>query len=320
MNGPAARQRRGPDVFAILSPMKPTLLILAAGMGSRYGGLKQIDPMGPSGETILDYSVFDAVRAGFGKAVFVIRPDFERDFRDRVLAKFAGHIETECAFQTLDMLPGGFSVPEGRVKPWGTTHAVLCSRDVVTAPFAMINADDFYGRDSFAVLGRRLAALPVDSSAYCMVGFTLKNTLSDHGTVARGVCETDARGFLTDIRELLQVRRTVGGVEDIGPGGPTMLTGDEPVSLNMWGFTPHIFPQLDAGFRGFLAAHGTEQKSECYIPMSVGELVKSGRATCEVLRTTSSWFGATYSEDKAIVQQSLAALVRAGEYPAALWT
>jgi len=320
MNGPAARQRRGPDVFGILPHMKPTLLILAAGMGSRYGGLKQIDPMGPSGETILDYSVFDAVRAGFGKAVFVIRPDFEQDFRDRVLAKFVGHIETECAFQTLDMLPSGFSVPEGRVKPWGTTHAVLCSRGAVSTPFAMINADDFYGRDSFAVLGRRLAALAVDSSAYCMVGFTLKNTLSDHGTVARGVCETDAHGFLTDIRELLHVRRTADGVEDIGPGGATMLTGDEPVSLNMWGFTPHIFPQLDAGFREFLTAHAADQKSECYIPMSVGELVKSGRATCEVLRTTSTWFGATYSEDKAIVQQSLAALVRAGEYPESLWT
>jgi hypothetical protein len=289
-------------------------------MGSRYGGLKQIDPMGPSGETILDYSVFDAVRAGFGKAVFVIRPDFEQDFRDRVLNKFAGHIETACAFQTLDTLPAGFSVPEGRTKPWGTTHAVLCSREAVTTPFAMINADDFYGRDSFAVLGRRLASVPADASAYCMVGFTLKNTLSDHGTVARGVCETDARGFLADIRELTQVRRTADGVEDIGPGGPIRLTGNEPVSLNMWGFTPHVFPQLDGSFRGFLTKHGSEQKSECYIPMSVGELVKSGQATCEVLRTTSTWFGATYSEDKAIVQQNLAALVREGEYPARLWS
>lgn len=300
--------------------MKPTLLILAAGMGSRYGGLKQIDPMGPSGETILDYSVFDAIRAGFGKVVFVIRPDFERDFRERVMGRFADRIATDCVFQTLDRLPDGFGVPEGRTKPWGTTHAVLCSRERVHEPFAMINADDFYGRESFAVLGRRLAALEVDSSAYCMVGFTLSNTLSDHGTVARGVCRTDDRGFLTDIRELLQVRRTAEGAEDSGAGEVVKLTGREPVSMNMWGFTPHVFPQLDDSFRGFLAAHGGEPKSECYIPMTVGELVKAGRATCEVLGTTSSWFGATYAEDKPIVQRSIRALVEAGEYPSCLWS
>jgi hypothetical protein len=300
--------------------MKPTLLILAAGMGSRYGGLKQIDPMGPSGETLLDYSVFDAVRAGFGRVVFVIRPDFERDFRERVLSRFVGRIDADCVFQTLDRLPPGFTLPEGRTKPWGTTHAVLCGRDAITTPFAMINADDFYGRDSFAVLGRRLATLTADSSAYCMVGFTLENTLSDHGTVARGVCQTDDRGFLTTIRELTQVRRTAAGAEDAGPAGVTVLTGKEPVSMNMFGFTPHVFGQLEGCFRDFLAAHVSEPKSECYIPMSVGELVTSGQATCEVLRTTSSWFGATYSEDKAIVQQSLAKLVRDGEYPATLWS
>jgi hypothetical protein len=299
--------------------MKPTLLILAAGMGSRYGGLKQIDPMGPSGETILDYSVFDAARAGFGKVVFVIRPDFERDFRDRVMSRFAGRIETDCVFQTLDMLPAGFAVPEGRTKPWGTTHAVLCSRTAVHEPFAMINADDFYGRDSFAVLGRRLASLAIDSPAYCMVGFMLANTLSDHGTVARGVCRTDDRGYLTDIRELLQVRRTADGAEDATAGGVTRLSGNEPVSMNMWGFTPHVFHQLEESFRTFLTAHGGEPKSECYIPMTVGEIVRSGQATCEVLRTTSSWFGATYAEDKPSVQGSIRTLVEAGEYPADLW-
>ena len=300
--------------------MKPTLLVLAAGMGSRYGGLKQIDPMGPAGETLLDYSVFDALRAGFDRAVFVIRPDFERDFRERVASRFARRIETALAFQTLDMLPAGFQVPPGREKPWGTTHAILCARDAVTEPFAMINADDFYGRDSFAVLGRRLAGLAADSTAYCMVGFTLSGTLSDHGTVARGLCRTDARGFLADIQELTGVGRGAGGgIRGQGPAGPVELTGAEPVSMNMWGFTPRIFPQLEANFRGFLAAHAAEPKSECYIPTSVGALVHAGAATCEVLPTTSTWFGATYAEDKAAVQASLRALVAAGEYPVSLW-
>jgi hypothetical protein len=300
--------------------MKPTLLVLAAGMGSRYGGLKQIDPMGPSGETLLDYSVFDALRAGFGRAVFVIRPDFEDAFRERVLARFADRIETALAFQTLDQLPDGFTVPPGREKPWGTTHAILCSRDAVAEPFAMINADDFYGRDSFAVLGRRLAELGNDSTAYCMVGFTLAGTLSEHGTVARGVCRTDDRGFLADIQELTGVGRTAaGGLSGTGRDGPVELTGSEPVSMNMWGFTPRIFPQLEDDFRAFLTAHGSEPKSECYIPMSLGALVHAGQATCEVLPTTSTWFGATYSDDKAAVQKSLAELVAAGEYPPSLW-
>ena len=299
--------------------MKPTLLVLAAGMGSRYGGLKQIDPMGPSGETILDYSVFDAARAGFGRVVFIIRPDFEDAFRDRVVARFDGRIACDLAFQTLDRLPEGCAVPAGREKPWGTTHAILCARDVVTTPFGVINADDFYGRDSFAVLAGRLAGRQADSTAYCMVGFTLENTLSEHGTVARGVCRTDGQGFLTDIRELTAVRRTPAGAEDAGPGGLVALSGKEPVSMNMWGFTPRIFPQLDVLFREFLARHASEPKSECYIPLSVGELVRSGQATCEVLRTTSTWFGATYAEDKHVVQASLAALVAAGEYPERLW-
>jgi len=313
--------------------MKPSLLILAAGMGSRYGGLKQIDPMGPAGETLLDYSVFDALRAGFGRAVFVIRPDFEVAFREGVLARFAGRIETAVAYQTLDMLPAGHHVPAGRDKPWGTTHAILCAREQVPGPFAMINADDFYGRDSFAVLGRRLTGVANDSTAYCMVGFTLANTLSEHGTVARGVCRTDRRGFLTDIQELTNVGRAAGRgvaergvdgagagpVEGTGPNGTVPLTGREPVSMNMWGFTPAIFPQLDSEFGRFLATHGGEMKSECYIPMTVGSLVHEGQATCEVLPTTSSWFGATYADDKPLVQASLAALVAAGEYPPSLW-
>jgi UTP-glucose-1-phosphate uridylyltransferase len=300
--------------------MKPTLLVLAAGMGSRYGGLKQIDPMGPSGETILDYSVYDAIRAGFGKVVFIIRPDFEADFRERIAAKFAGRIEVGFAFQTLDRLPTGFTVPAGREKPWGTTHAILCARDEVTTPFAVINADDFYGRESYATLGRRLAALADTDRTFCMVGFTLRNTLSDHGTVARGVCRTDAAGRLTDIKELTKLARTAHGAEHRGEDGVvTPLTGDEPVSMNMWGFTPAIFPLLEQDFRAFLATHGRELKSESYIPMTVGALITAGLASCDVLRTPSAWFGVTYREDKPAVQASILAQVRQGAYPAALW-
>ena len=301
--------------------MKPTLLVLAAGMGSRYGGLKQIDPMGPSGETILDYSVFDALRAGFGKVVFIIRPDFEQDFRERIAAKFAGRIDVGFAFQTIDQLPDGFTVPAGREKPWGTTHAILCARGAVETPFAVINADDFYGRDSYATLGRHLSLLSNASTHYAMVGFTLKNTLSEHGTVARGVCQTDDAGKLTDIQELTKIAKLPVGAEHRGEDGQVVaLTGDEPVSMNMWGFTPAIFAQLEADFRGFLAAKGSEMKSEAYIPMSVGALIRSGQATCQVLRSDSTWFGVTYREDKPIVQASIAQQVASGAYPASLWS
>lgn len=300
--------------------MKPTLLVMAAGMGSRYGGLKQIDAMGPSGETILDYSVFDAIRAGFGKVVFIIRPDFAADFRDRIGNKFAGKIEVAYAFQTLDKLPAGFTVPAGREKPWGTTHAILCARECIDTPFAVINADDFYGQDSYAVLSKKLQATANNEHHYCMVGFTLKNTLSDHGTVARGVCRTNAQGFLTDIQELLKIAKTAqGGENSADDGTVTKLTGDEPVSMNMWGFTPSIFPQLEKLFKDFLAAKGQEMKSECYIPLSLGEIVKTGNADCAVLRTHSTWFGVTYREDKPIVQASINQLVQQGAYPANLW-
>ena len=301
--------------------MKPTLLVLAAGMGSRYGGLKQIDPMGPSGETILDYSVFDALRAGFGKVVFIIRPDFEKDFRERIAAKFAGRIDVGFAFQTIDQLPAGFSVPAGREKPWGTTHAILCARQAVDTPFAVINADDFYGQDSYAVLARHLQGLALDSTDYSMVGFTLKHTLSEHGTVARGVCQTDASGLLTDIQELTKIAKLPQGAEHRGEDGSVVsLTGEEPVSMNMWGFTPAIFPQLAADFDAFLRAKGAEMKSEAYIPMSVGNLIRAGQATCQVLRTDSAWFGVTYREDKPVVQASILRQVQSGSYPASLWS
>lgn len=301
--------------------MKPTLLVLAAGMGSRYGGLKQIDPMGPSGETILDYSVFDAIRAGFGKVVFIIRPDFEQDFRERIAAKFADKIEVGFAFQTLDRLPQGFTVPAGREKPWGTTHAILCARDAVHTPFAVINADDFYGRDSYATLGQYLSGLQNSYRTYAMVGFTLKNTLSDHGTVARGVCQADSQGLLTDIQELTKIAKTATGAENRTEDGVvTLLNGEEPVSMNMWGFTPSIFPLLEKDFGTFLQAKGQELKSESYIPMAVGNLVKGQLANCLILRTTAAWFGVTYREDKALVQASILEQVRQGNYPTSLWT
>jgi choline kinase len=303
-----------------MTTQKPTLLVLAAGMGSRYGGLKQIDPMGPSGETILDYSVFDALRAGFGKVVFIIRPDFEKEFKEKVSAKFDKRVPVDYAYQTLDKLPSGYTVPAGREKPWGTTHAILCAKDVVKEPFAVINADDFYGRDSYKVLGKYLATLPVTTSDFSMVGFTLSKTLSEHGTVARGVCQTDANGFLTDIDEMTKIGKTATGAVNKEEGKPEVtLKGDEPVSMNMWGFSPKLFDHLDRIFREFLDKSGKEMKSECYIPMTVGQLVKEKHATVKVLRTDSAWFGVTYKEDKPIVQDSINKLIAAREYPENLW-
>lgn len=289
-------------------------------MGSRYGGLKQIDPMGPSGETILDYSVYDALRAGFGRVVFIIRPDFEDAFRNGVAAKFADRVDVDFSFQTLDRLPDGFAVPEGREKPWGTTHAILCARSEIRGNFAVINADDFYGRDSYAVLAKHLNETDDTSSDFSMVGFTLRNTLSDHGTVARGVCTTDASGFLASIDEMTKIGRSGPGAVNTRDDGTTVqLTGDEPVSMNMWGFTPRLFDHLDRIFREFLVAAGNEPKSECFIPLTVGQLIGEKVATCRVLRTDSSWFGVTYREDKEVVQRSIADLVERGDYPSNLW-
>ena len=300
--------------------MPQTLVVLAAGMGSRYGGLKQIDPMGPSGETILDYSVFDALRAGFSKVVFIIRPDFEADFRNNVSSKFEHLVDVEYAFQTLDKLPSGWSVPAGREKPWGTTHAILCAADVVKENFAVINADDFYGQESYAVLNEELSGVDSLANTFSMVGFTLRNTLSDHGSVARGVCTTSENGLLTHIDEMTNLSREGSGAlytrED---GSVVNLTGDEPVSMNMWGFTPRLFDHLDRVFQEFLRTSGTELKSECFIPLTVGQLITEKHVTCKVLRSNSTWFGVTYKEDKEIVQGSIAALVEKGKYPQSLW-
>jgi dTDP-glucose pyrophosphorylase len=300
----------------------PTLLILAAGMGSRYGGLKQLDPMGPHGETVLDYSVFDAKRAGFGKVVFVIRRDFEEEFKTKVGSRFDGHIAVDYAFQALDDLPAGFTVPEGRVKPWGTTHAVLAAEKMIHEPFAMINADDFYGADAFAKLAAdlrkpRAANAPVKS--YSMVGFQLRNTLSENGSVARGVC-TSKGGKLATVTEMTKIVKTATGARNEEDAAkPIELTGGELVSMNFWGFTPEVFTQLREAFLDFLNESGREAKSECYVPKVVDQLIKAGKAEVEVLETTSSWFGVTYPEDKPIVVESIAKLTKTGAYPAPLW-
>ena len=296
---------------------KPTLLVLAAGMGSRYGGLKQIDPVGPAGETIIDYSIFDAMRAGFGKLVFVIRKDIERAFREIVGSRFEHRIAVDYVFQELDKLPPDFSVPAGRTKPWGTTQAILMAEPAVKEPFAAINADDFYGRNAYGVLARHLTS---GTSDYAMVGFILKNTLSDHGSVARGVSRTDANNYLTSIVEMTKIERDGSGAQNTEPDGTiTKLTGDEAVSMNFWGFTPALFPQIKVEFEKFLKQSGGEQKSECYIPATVGELVTAGKARVKVLRSPDSWFGVTYREDRPQVVESIRKLIAKGDYPEKLW-
>ena len=304
------------------SQMTPALLVLAAGMGSRYGGLKQLDPMGPHGETVMDYAIFDALRAGFGRVVFVIRRDFETPFREQVLSRYDGRIDASYCFQDMDELPGGFTRPAERVKPWGTTHAILAARDVIREPFAAINADDFYGQHSYQVLHDFLAdpARQAAPTHYAMVGFTLRHTLSEHGTVARGVCMTDAAGHLVSIRELTKVRPVGDHVENQnGDVPPERLTGHEPVSMNMWGFTPALFPQIEAALVDFLAREGQSLTSECYIPATVDVLINQQQAVVDVLPTSSRWFGVTYREDKPAVVAAMADLAASGDYPSPLF-
>ena len=292
---------------------KPTLLILAAGMGSRYGGLKQIDPVGPNGETIIDYSIHDALRAGFGKLVFVIRRDFEQAFKVIVGKRFEKRAPVEYVFQELNALPPGFSVPPERVKPWGTTHAILQAENVVHEPFAAINADDFYGAQSFRLLAEHLQSGTPDCA---MVGFILRNTLSEHGTVARGVCRVNGQNYLQSVVEMMKIERDGSGVKNTGPDGQiTKLAGDEMVSMNFWGFSPAIFARLRERFLEFLKQSGRELKSECYIPSTVSDLVTSGQARVKVLRTNDSWFGVTYHEDRARAVESIRRLIQSGDYP-----
>ncbi|MCQ2260986.1 MAG: nucleotidyltransferase [Bacteroidales bacterium] len=296
--------------------MKPTLLVLAAGMGSRYGGLKQMDGVGPNGEIIMDYSINDAIRAGFGKVVFVIRHSFEQEFKAKInAAHFGNRIEVEYVFQELDYLPEGFSVPEGREKPWGTNHAILMAKDVIHEPFAIINADDFYGRDAFQVMGDHLRTLEGTKGQYCMVGYRLENTLSENGTVSRGVCNVDADGLLAGMTERTSIGRTANGIEyKDADGSMHPLNAGDTVSMNLFGFTPDYFVESEKLFVEWLREHGSEMKSEYYIPFAVNTFINSGYATMRVLNTTAQWFGVTYKEDRPMVVARLKALHEQGEY------
>lgn len=300
--------------------MKPTLFILAAGMGSRYGGLKQLDSIGPNGETIMDYSVFDAMRGGFGKVVFVIRKDFEEDFRKVILSKYENKIPCEVCFQSLDKLPEGYTVPAGRTKPWGTNHAVLMAKEIIHEPFAVINADDFYGQESFKIMADYLQSVEGTKGQYCMIGYRIQNTLSENGTVNRGRCQTDENGLLTDVVECINIEE-VGNVivyKD-EQGQDVQIPFNTPVSMNMWGFTPEYFDYSEEGFKHFLDEKGQEMKSEFYIPTLVNDLIRAGKATCKVLDTPSKWFGVTYAEDKPQVIMKINALIHKGIYPAKLF-
>lgn len=295
--------------------MKPTLLVLAAGMGSRYGGLKQLDGLGPHGETIMDYSIYDALRAGFGKVVFVIRKDIEKEFREKILSKYEGHIAVETVFQAIDNLPAGFICPADRTKPWGTNHAVMMAADVIKEPFAVINADDFYGRDAFEVVARELSE--IRPGKYSLVGFRVGNTMSPNGSVARGICATDASGMLTDVAERKDVRYDESGnIVCTGDAGELqVLEPATPVSMNLWGLMPDYFDLAKREFDKFLKINIDAPKAEMTIPDCVDGLIKSGEASVKVLDTTSRWFGVTYAGDRPGVVEKFAELHRQGVYP-----
>ena len=302
--------------------MKPTLYVMAAGMGSRYGGLKQLDPLGPSGETIMDYSIFDAVRAGFGKVVFVIRHDFEDDFRAKILSKYEGHVPVEVVFQSLDELPEGFTAPDGRTKPWGTGQAVWMGRDAVKEPFAVINADDFYGPSAFSTIYDYLSS-NTDESAYAMVGYRLRNTVTEHGSVARGVCEVSEDGLLTGITERTKIYKRGEDAAFTEDDGATFtdLPGETIVSMNLWGFTRSILNVLWDRFPAFLEKNlpVNPLKCEYFLPFVVDEQIAEGSATARVLPCEETWYGVTYKEDLASVENAIAQMKKDGIYKEDLW-
>jgi UTP-glucose-1-phosphate uridylyltransferase len=299
--------------------MKPALVVLAAGMGSRYGGLKQIDPVGPSNEIIIDYSIHDALKSGFGKVVFIIRKNIEKAFRENIGSRFENLIKVEYAYQELADLPSGFSVPEGRVKPWGTGHALLAVKDIVKEPFAVINSDDFYGREGFKKITDYLTADNRTEYDYCMTGFILKNTLSENGTVSRGVCKTDDSDGLVNVIEMTDIKRVGDAVVCNNYGKKETMTGNEYVSLNMWGMFPSVFEELEKMFVDFLKENINELKSEFYLPFGIDEMIKSKTANVKVLRSNDHWFGITYKNDKPDVIEKINKLVKNGVYPSNLF-
>ncbi len=301
----------------MVQTVKPTLLVMAAGMGSRYGGLKQLDQFGPNGETIMEYSVFDAIRAGFGKVVFVIRREFEAAFKNALPARLSDQILVEFVLQEPDKLPEGFVAPADRIKPWGTGHAVWVAQAKIKEPFAVINGDDFYGKDSFEIIAHFLKNT---SGEYALAGYRLANTLSENGTVARGICEVDEAGYLKSVTERTSIHRSGTGVVYTDESGNEVpLSGKETVSMNLMGFTPSLFGYCTGSLVLFLRERGKDPKAEFYLPGLVNELIRTGRVRMKVLPTPATWFGVTYAGDKPVVMQKIAQLVREGVYPEKLW-
>ncbi len=301
--------------------MKPTLLILAAGMGSRYGGLKQLDQVGPSGETIIDYSIYDAIRAGFGKVIFIIKEAIEDDFKETFVERLKDKIAIDYVFQETWMVPEGVTIPDNRSKPWGTGHAVMMADGKIHEPFAVINADDFYGRGAFETLaGYYKDWTPELSADYCMVGYRLANTLSEFGAVSRGVCEPDEKSFLVDVVERTQIARSGADIAyKDEKEQQVVLPGDTIVSMNFWGFTPSLFGFLNTGFEAFIRKNAENLKAEFFIPSVVNDLIKSKQATVRILHCEEKWFGMTYREDRETVVKSIRELVEQGVYPENLW-
>jgi UTP-glucose-1-phosphate uridylyltransferase len=300
--------------------MKPTLVVLAAGMGSRYGGIKQIEPVGPHQAIILEYSVFDAVRAGFGAVVFVIRRDIAADFQSSILARLADVIPITIVFQDLSDLPAGCLMPSNRTKPWGTAHAVLCAQSAIATPFAIVNADDFYGADAYRVMAAYLAERSNGEANFAMVGYALKNTVSEFGSVSRGLCQVDDQDWLTSVVEHTKIESTPTGiVSHLPAGGLLACSGDETVSMNLFGFTPKLFDHLETLFKQFLNDSASDPKAEFYVPGVVNQLIQTQTARLKVLKSVASWFGITYKQDLPSTVDSIRRLVAAGEYPERLW-
>lgn len=306
--------------FDIVPYMKKTLVVLAAGIGSRYGGLKQMDPVGPSGEFILDYSVYDAIKAGFNKIVFVISSTIEADFKETLGKRISEHIEVDYVIQRLEDLPKEFKVPAKRVKPWGTGHAVFACRDAINEPFAVINGDDFYGQESYKLLANSLEASRDDETVFAMVGYKLHNTVSEYGSVARGVCDVDGNNKLTTVVERTKIITIDGNIryQDENENWHD-LSGNELVSMNLWGFKPSLFATLETEFLEFLQESGNELKSEFFVPSVVNTLINANKVTVDMLATSSPWFGVTYAEDKPVVVEKIRKLIEDEVYPINLW-